>query len=641
MGEDLRILIIEDSDLDAKLIKNKLADGGVVCKTKNADCRAELLKVIKGYSPDLVICDYNLKDLCAPEILKILKKRYPNTPVIIVSGTFGEKVVVDTIKLGATDYIMKDRMERLVPSVKRALEETRIHRELDKTQKELLNIKEIQYRALIDNIPGKIFLKNKDSVYISCNSSYAEDLKISPEEIAGKTDFDFFPTHLAEKYRADDKRIMESGKTETTEEEYIVITDFLREAKSAFVSTIKVPVIDEAGKVNGIFGIFWDITERKKAENELQIYHENLEKMVREKTKAILESESRFKTIFEDARDGILLADIKTKKFGMCNKAICDMLGYTEKEMMSLGIDDIHPEDSLPEVVKTFEKQAKGLIKLGVLPVKRKNDSVFYAEVTASPISLSGKEYLMGNFRDITERKMTEEAMVAAVKAKSDFTDMVSHELRTPLTAIKEGISVVLDKVTGEPGEEQMKYLNIAKNNVDRLSRLITAVLDFQKLESGKMEFIMEEGDLHELIDDIYRTMMPLFQKKGLVFYCKLCDGIPKLNFDKDKIVQVLTNLVNNAFKFTDKGSVTISTSKGDNFVQVMVKDTGIGIKEDSIKKLFQQFTQLERKVGGSGLGLSISKKIIDAHKGKIWAESKFGDGSTFYFTLPIKERRA
>ncbi|MDD5595429.1 MAG: PAS domain S-box protein [Candidatus Omnitrophica bacterium] len=633
--------------------------------------------------------------------------------------------------------------------------------ERKKLERELAQVKETRYRALIENLPGKVFLKDRNSVYITCNDNYAKDLNIKFDEIVGKTDFSFFPTTLAEKYRADDKRIMESRKTENIEEEYIVIKDFLKGAEKMIINTIKGPILDKTGNVVGIFGFFWDITERKKAETEiinlnkkiefilgatktgmdiidsdfnivyidsawqkiygnpegrkcyeyfmdrneacaecgikkafetkntvvteeilvkegnrpiqvttipfqdkdgnwfvaevniditerkrieeeLKKYRNHLEELVKEKTEQIQESEKNFKAIFEDAMDGILLADIESKKFIMCNRAICAMLGYAEQDLKCLGVNDIHPEISLPQIMVIFEKLVQGeLSTADSISVKRKDGSIFYADITASVVTLSGRKYLMGSFRDVTERKKVEEALIDAVKTKSDFTGMVSHELRTPLSVIKEGISVVLDKVTGNINEEQSKYLSMVINNVERLDRLISQVLDFQKIDSGKIEYDMEENDMNEAVKEIKNTMMLLFQKKQLAFEINLCGNLPRVKFDSDKIIQVLANLVNNAFKITEKGGITISTSMGDNFIQVEVKDTGKGIKEENIGKLFQEFTQLERKTGGTGLGLSICKKIIEAHKGKIWAQSEFGKGTSFYFTLPIKERRA
>ena len=186
--------------------------------------------------------------------------------------------------------------------------------------------------------------------------------------------------------------------------------------------------------------------------------------------------------------------------------------------------------------------------------------------------------------------------------------------------------------------------MDIAKRNVDRLNRLINEILDFQKLESGKMVFNMRENDMNEVVKEVRQAMLPLAEEKGLDFILRLDEHLPRVKFDKDRITQVLLNLVNNAIKFTDHGSIIIVTQQGDNFIQVTVQDTGAGIKEDDMSKLFQEFTQLEtgikKKTGGTGLGLVISLEIIEAHHGKIWPESTFGKGTIVHFTLPVKERR-
>jgi signal transduction histidine kinase len=251
------------------------------------------------------------------------------------------------------------------------------------------------------------------------------------------------------------------------------------------------------------------------------------------------------------------------------------------------------------------------------------------------------QEATLNILEDLTEAKHKAEE---AFKAKSDFTSMVSHELRTPLTAIKEGIALVLDGATGAINAEQKQFLEIAKRNVDRLGRLINDVLDFQKLESGRMVFNFQENDINEVVAEVGNSMLPLAEEKGLEFSAEIEEGLPKIKFDRDKIIQVLANLVNNALKFTQKGAITIHTSKANNIIQVAVQDTGMGIKKEDLPKLFQKFTQLEtgteRKTGGSGLGLAISKEIIEVHRGKIWAESEFGKGTTISFLLPIVERR-
>ena len=158
------------------------------------------------------------------------------------------------------------------------------------------------------------------------------------------------------------------------------------------------------------------------------------------------------------------------------------------------------------------------------------------------------------------------------------------------------------------------------------------------------MVFDFKEGVLSEVIKEVYDTMKLVMSEKGLKFEMEVEKNIPSIYFDRDKIMQVLTNLLNNAFKFTDTGGVKIKAKKEGNIIHVMVEDTGPGIKAEDIPKLFQTFSQLslagERKTGGSGLGLAISKEIILRHKGKIWVESQVGRGSCFQFVLPVEERR-
>lgn len=226
---------------------------------------------------------------------------------------------------------------------------------------------------------------------------------------------------------------------------------------------------------------------------------------------------------------------------------------------------------------------------------------------------------------------------------KSDFTSMVSHELRTPLTAIREGISIVLDQAVGEINNDQREFLMVAKRNVDRLKRLIDDVLDFSKLESKRMEFKMTAEDLNMLVQEVVEAQRSVAQKKGLSVEIDLDSTFDRILFDRDRITQVLTNLMSNAIKFTQNGEIIVRTKKDNNsnVVVLSVQDAGAGISEEDLPKLFQKFQQLgrgnARKTGGTGLGLAISKQIIEQHGGKIWVESEIGKGSIFFCTFLIK----
>ena len=247
---------------------------------------------------------------------------------------------------------------------------------------------------------------------------------------------------------------------------------------------------------------------------------------------------------------------------------------------------------------------------------------------------------------DITISKQAQEKMREFIAMKEHFISMASHELRSPLAGIKEGVGIVLDGTIGEITDEQREFLSIAKKNVDRLSRLVSDVLDFQKLHTGSMEFYFEENDLNEIIEEVHQTLGPVAKAKGLELILSLDRDIPKVVCDKDRITQVLINLVNNAVKFTDikdntSGNIIILASKrSGNTVVVSVKDSGPGIQKEDIPKLFHSYAQLvstkSKRVDGTGLGLAICKEIVSGHGGKIWVESKAGEGAVFLFLIPI-----
>ncbi len=230
-------------------------------------------------------------------------------------------------------------------------------------------------------------------------------------------------------------------------------------------------------------------------------------------------------------------------------------------------------------------------------------------------------------------------------KIKSDFVSMVSHELRTPLTAIKESVSLVLDGAAGSISEEQGKFLRIAKNNIDRLVKTITEILDFSKLESGRITMHKRKMNINNLINEVYVAVRSSVEEKNITFGIDLSDEVEPIWFDPDRIGQALRNLISNAVKFNrEDGRIKISSNKecldGRDVVKVSVEDSGIGIPKEQVPSLFRRFTPLDtsmtRRHKGVGLGLAISKGIIEFHGGDIWVESEKGVGSKFIFTLPI-----
>ena len=406
------------------------------------------------------------------------------------------------------------------------------------------------------------------------------------------------------------------------------------------VDGTEIPIIKNARHIeldgqNILLETFTDISEMKRIQQKIK------------------ESEEQYRTLVENM-PGMVYRCAKDENWTMffISDEIQRLTGYPVSDFIGNAVRSfagiIHEEDrasveseitaALAEK-KTYDVEYRINCADGkVVWVKDRGGAIF---------SDSGDiDWLDGVIVDITLQKKAEEDLEAAAEMQSEFTSTVSHELRTPLTTIKAGVAIVLDGIAGDVNPEQKDFLDTVSRNVDRLGRLINDVLDFQRLKSGKEKFYMEPGDINSLVEDTYKDMKAEASKRNLEFLLSLDESTPEITFDKDAITRVLVNLLSNAFKFTESGKVTISTavSKQENMVKVTVSDTGCGIKEEDLTKLFDDYVQLDkgkdRKPGGTGLGLAICKKLIASHGGRIWVESEKGKGSSFSFILPLQERR-
>jgi len=229
---------------------------------------------------------------------------------------------------------------------------------------------------------------------------------------------------------------------------------------------------------------------------------------------------------------------------------------------------------------------------------------------------------------------------------KSEFVSVASHELRTPLAAIKNAVQLILQGRTGEINENQKNFLSMADRNISRLTNILNDLLNLSRIESGKIDLKIEELDPRSTMEFIVSSLKPQADGKSIQLRTEIQKELPSVYGDREKIEQILTNLVGNAIKFTPEGGeITVSTRaspRRKNELAISVSDSGIGISEDQFEKIFEKFHQVEgslhRSVTGTGLGLAITKGLVEAHHGEIWVESQIGKGSTFTFTLPISE---
>lgn len=340
--------------------------------------------------------------------------------------------------------------------------------------------------------------------------------------------------------------------------------------------------------------------------------------------------ESKMKTMVESMIEGVIMTDNRGKLV-IINPSAKNLLGFNpDKQVTSKQLIQFFKEVGEE---KLFNKGTGFAEEVSTeIHITKPRPRTLY--ITQSLVKSVKRERLglVMTIRDITAEKEVD-------RMRTEFISTVSHELRTPLSITKEGISLVLDEITGKINEKQGEVLTIAKGNIDRLARIINSLLDISKIEAGKVELKKERVKITKLIERVASSFENGIKKKGL----ELKMSLPKEGIDVyaegDKIIEVFTNLLGNALKFTEKGCIGVSAKELEDEIECVVSDTGIGISKDDLPKLFNKFQQFGRidSAGekGTGLGLSISKGIIEAHHGKIWAESTSGKGSKFIFTLP------
>ncbi len=252
------------------------------------------------------------------------------------------------------------------------------------------------------------------------------------------------------------------------------------------------------------------------------------------------------------------------------------------------------------------------------------------------------------------EIKQTNTKLENLERMKSEFISIVSHELRTPLTAIKNSLGILKGGTAGETTPVMDKFLGLAERNVLRLKGIINDLLDLSKIEAGKMKYTFERADIITPIEAVKNTLENLIKEKNINFSLDIEDSLPLVFIDTLRIEQVVTNLISNAIKFTpENGEIKVSVklcsgvelnqaelAPDMDYITVSVKDSGIGIEQENLEKVFDKFQQIEsslsRKIGGTGLGLPIAKQLVDAHKGAIWVESVINQGSNFTFAVPV-----
>ena len=363
-------------------------------------------------------------------------------------------------------------------------------------------------------------------------------------------------------------------------------------------------------------------------------------------------AEDRYRNLIDNASDAILIHDSEDKIISW-NHGAEKIFGWKTEEVIGKKISQlIIPPNKQDEADQMDQDALHGKVITGIdKEYIRKNGSKIDVNITISPIRNANKNIigLSSIIRDITERKRAERLKLAnielinAEKLKSQFLSVVSHELKTPLTSMKAQLQMVLAGYFGDVTEKQKNSLEMVLRNATRQDRLIGDILDISKLEAGVMKYAMSKNSLNICVENIVEMMGLQARDKNITLTFKE-DTIPETILDKDRITQVVVNLINNAIKFTNiGGTIDVELSDNTDSATFKIKDNGIGIGKDDQERIFKPFEQVDsgnaQKSEGSGLGLTICNGIITQHGGKLWVESELGKGTTFQFTIPYNNK--
>lgn len=473
---------------------------------------------------------------------------------------------------------------------------------------------EERFRLVVESAPNAIVLINKEGKITFVNSQTEKLFGYPRSELIDQSVELLIPDRYRQKhpgfrnsfFHSPEARSMGAGRDLYA----------LRKNKTEFPVEIGLNPL-ELPEGAAVLASIIDITERKKAEE-------------------------RFRLVVESAPNAMVLINSEGK-ITLVNSETEKLFGYNRNELIGADVESLIPSrfrSHHPDFRRTFfaKPQTRSMGAGRDLFAMRKNGSEFPVEIGLNPIESPEGNLVLASIIDITERKIQE-----ANRLKSDFLANMSHELRTPLNAILGFSELLVDGKVGPLTAKQQEYLSDIHGSGTHLLQLINDVLDLAKIESGKIELSVAPFSIAEVVEGVMKTLKPIADKKQVQISLNLSPEINTVILDKNKFRQILFNLISNGLKFNKpNGAVTVEIipHESQRFI-LNVQDSGIGISRENLKKIFIPFVQLDagpsRQHEGTGLGLSLTKNLIELHGGEITVLSEPGEGSTFSVVLPIK----
>ena len=635
MAGKLKILFVEDVLSDAELIWNEIEKNKISFSKVLVDKEVKYLEYLKDFEPDLIISDYSLPQFNGMRALLLRNQLAPLIPFILVTGSINEEVAVECMKAGADDYILKDNLSRLGPAILNSINKSKLAKEKiaakEELQKSEMRLQKAQAIAHVGNWEldlsrGTMWGSDEALRIYGLNQETHE----IPFEFARKVPVPGFRSMLDEAL----DRLLKYN------EPYDIEFKLKREndGEIRWVHSKAELIFETDGEQVKVAGVLQDITDRKNSEE------------------AVKHERRTLRTLIDNLPNQIYVKDKECRKM-IANKADVENIGKT-KESEVLGKTDI---ELFPGLIgeRGYADDNK-IIRTGK-PIFDLEEEFINAEgikrwLLTTKIPLRDKDGnitgLVGIGHDITERKEIVEELIRAKekaeesdKLKTAFLHNISHEIRTPMNAIV-GFSALL----GEPEVDEKtrkSYIEVIMQSSNHLLSIITDIVDISNIEANLIKTYKNEVPINTTIKSLFNQFIPKAAEKkiDMIWEPGLSDYDALILTDKSKLSQIISNLISNAIKFTDKGTIKIGYKLVENFLEFCVSDTGIGISPEHHARIFDRFYQvsnaMERLYEGTGLGLAISKAYIEHLGGKIWLSSEQGKGTSFFFTIPYEKQVA
>jgi PAS domain S-box-containing protein len=710
MKTTLRILHLEDDPQDAELISQTLLMAGFDAEIVLVKTKEDYLRHL-DQAWDIILADYKLPQFDGLQALELLQEKGLDIAFILVSGTIGEDAAVTSIHAGASDYVMKNRLSRLGPAVRRGLRETAERRERKKAI-EALRESEEKFRNFFELSADLVCIAEFNGRFREVNPNFWRVLGYTKEELMRQSFLDLVhPDDRGRTCQVINEKLKQG----------LTVIQFTNRYQRKDGGWVWLEWNSQPLEERGItFAIARDITERKQADafrqlanTVLTIINQQIE--FADMTKLILTalkqttgadavgirlkngddfpyfSHDGFSPEFLSAENRILAldssgtpcrnADDSISLDCACGLVISGKLppdspfstpGGSFWTNDTASLCHLQPEDD-PRHHPRNRCHSEGYLSTALIPIRVKAGILGLLHLNSrtkgffSRTSVEALEGIATYTGEVLKRLQAEESLLAsnhqleasniranelmvqaqaANVSKSLFLANMSHEIRTPLNGVLGMISQLLET---ELNREQRHFAEIARSCGEALLAIINDILDFAKVEAGKLELEIVNFNLKELLTDFTSDMTSITKNKPIKLLCVIADNVPLLlRGDLSRLRQILTNLVGNAIKFTPVGDVNIrvglDTDEGDHVVlRFVVRDTGIGIPEDKLGLLFNKFVQadpsIKRQYGGTGLGLAISKELVMLMGGTVSVTSENGKGSEFSFTARLAKQ--